>query len=91
LGQSWPPWTGTAPDKTYNDPAKADKMARETFEKMIVAKEFLNPEYGANRASAKWDDIRPLVEKFNRAKKDSDKEKILRQLADLLGVSGGDH
>ncbi len=73
---------GHAPDKTYNDPDKADKMASDTFSRMQNALTI-----GIKRGSEtttysglSWNKIAPMVQAFNRAKTPEEKQKIIGQI-----------
>ena len=83
LGQGWPPWTGTGPDKTYNDPAKADTMARDTFNVLESSASRIDKQFGANFKALDWKVVSPLVQSFNRARTPEDKQKVLGQILDL--------
>ncbi|MCU1264562.1 MAG: Cell well associated RhsD protein [Acidobacteria bacterium] len=85
LGQGWPPWTGTAPDKTYNDPAKADRMAFDSYNRLTTAATVL---YNNHKISflykpLEWKVVSPLVQAFNRAKTPEEKQKIIAQINTL--------
>jgi RHS repeat-associated protein len=83
LGQGWPPWTGTGPDKTYNDPAKADTMARDTFNLLVSSASRIDKQLGANFKALDWKVVSPLVQSFNRARTPEEKQKALGQIQDL--------
>jgi hypothetical protein len=74
-------YAGTAPDKTYNDPAKADAMAKASYGSLSAAATRLgvNPN---NKVA--WSKIDKLVGAFNRAKTKDEKDKILGQLRDVI-------
>lgn len=78
-GQLWPPWTGSTPDKTYNDPAKADRMAKATFDALVkAASKFAKAQSGLQIGKpVAWEKIEPYVQAFNRAKTDEDKAKAI--------------
>ena len=84
MGQLWPPWTGTTPDKTYNDPGKADAMAAGTYAALVtfgLALTSKKYENGIKVAGAvPWETVKPYVERFNRARKDKEKLQILEEL-----------
>jgi RHS repeat-associated protein len=85
LGQGWPPWTGTAPDKTYNDPAKADRMALDSFNRLTTAATVL---YNNQKVSFLYKPLdqkvlNPLVQSFNRARTPEEKMKIVNQIKTL--------
>ncbi len=67
---------GTAPDKTYNDPAKADRMAKDTYDILIKASGLLTRTAGA----IDWKAINPYVQRFNRATTAKEKSKALTEL-----------
>jgi RHS repeat-associated protein len=71
---------GHAPDKTYNDPAKADRMAKDTYTKLSAAADRLGIK-GNKVAFAKID---KLVSAFNKAKTTEEKNKILGQIKDVI-------
>ena len=64
---------GHAPDKTYNDPEKANRMARDTYNRVRQYLQAITgqpvPDY--------WDQIRDQVDRFNRARTAHEKRKIL--------------
>ena len=64
---------GVAPDKTYLDAAKADRMARDTFDRLLSARTSL----GADGTPVEYEQIRSSVEAFNRA--DTPDEKTVAQ------------
>jgi RHS repeat-associated protein len=72
---------GHAPDKTYNDPAKADRMAKDTYGKLTAAADRLGINSSNRVAFAKID---KLVSAFNKAKTTEDKNKILGQIRDTI-------
>ncbi len=55
---------GHAPDKTYNDVNKADRMAKRVFDILVSAKQTINDAKGKNPVS--YDDIESLIKDFNR-------------------------
>jgi hypothetical protein len=67
-------WKGHAPDKTYNDPEKANTMAEDTYKHMLL---FLNS-LGKN-VPDRWDKFKTRVDQFNRAKTIREKERILAE------------
>ncbi len=71
----------TAPDKTYNDPGKADNMAKDTYQRLSAAAQRLG--ITPNNQVA-WSKIDKLVGDFNKAKTKADKDKILGQLRDVI-------
>ena len=64
---------GKAPDKTYNDPEKANRMARDTYN---FLREYLQRITG-RPVPDHWERIRDQVDRFNRARTASEKKKIL--------------
>jgi RHS repeat-associated protein len=73
---------GHAPDKTYTDPDKADRMAGDTYSRMQNALTI-----GIRRGSetryytaVDWKKIAPMVQAFNRAKTPEEKQKIIDQI-----------
>jgi RHS repeat-associated protein len=72
----------TAPDKTYNDIPKADRMAKDTFSILINA--------SPNKAKAvTWELLSPFVHRFNAAKNEKDKMAILKEMADAVAKAVG--
>ena len=71
---------GFTPDKTYNDPVKADRMGQDTFERLVAAAARLP---GGGYKPLDWKTISPLVQAFNRARTDKDKQRALQQILDL--------
>jgi len=61
---------GHAPDKTYNDWQKADRMAQDTFTRLLGAMESVELNRLGRREgpSISWDDIKPYVTQFNQAR-----------------------
>jgi RHS repeat-associated protein len=72
---------GHAPDKTYNDPGKADKMAKDTYTKLSAAADKLGVSKD-NRVA--WEKIDKLVSKFDAAKTADEKKKILDQIKEVI-------
>jgi hypothetical protein len=70
----------SAPDKTYNDPEKADVMAMRTFQVLQFAADRL----GQHGHQVSWDLIADRIREFNRAKKAKEKKRILDELEGLL-------
>jgi hypothetical protein len=72
---------GHAPDKTYNDPLKADRMAKDTYERLRAAADRL----GIDKSnSVAWQKIDKLVGAFNRARTPIEKSKILAELIEVI-------
>ena len=70
---------GHAPDKTYNDVAKADRMARATYNTILNSRGAFS--VGGQTVpfgkAVPWAKIAPMVHDFNAAKTDADKQKAL--------------
>jgi RHS repeat-associated protein len=66
-------WHG--PDKTYNDPDKANQMARDTYD---AIRQYIQSITGMP-VPDEWDDIADRVNNFNRARSANDKKKYLCQ------------
>jgi hypothetical protein len=65
---------GSAPDKTYNDVAKADKMAEQTYASLLRAKNVLQTRFNRPTQEVQFDRvIRSLVNGFNTARSPGDK------------------
>jgi RHS repeat-associated protein len=64
---------GTAPDKTYNDVEKANRMADGTYQHMLNFLQKLGVTTTSN-----WADVRDRVDQFNRTRTITEKEKILQ-------------
>jgi RHS repeat-associated protein len=73
---------GHAPDKTYNDPGKADNMAYDTFSRMTTAVTLLvkNGKESISYAALDYKSISPMVQAFNRANTAEEKKKIINQI-----------
>jgi RHS repeat-associated protein len=73
---------GHAPDKTYNDPIKADTMAQDTFTRMTKAVTLLvkNGKETISYAAVDWKSVSGMVGAFNRAKATDEKKKIINQI-----------
>jgi uncharacterized protein RhaS with RHS repeats len=71
----------TAPDKTYNDPAKANKMAKDIFDQLISAAKRLGVD---PKGQVDWSKIGGLVDSFNQAKTDKDKANILSKIRSTI-------
>jgi RHS repeat-associated protein len=77
---------GTAPDKTYNDPAKANTMAQDAFSRLASAVSVM----GVNPAhKVAWGQISELVGKFNKEKSIAEKKKILDKIKAIVNQSRG--
>ena len=63
------------PDKTYNDPEKANRMARDTYN---AIREWLEAQTG-NHVPDHWNKIAGQVDRFNRARTAHEKKKALCQ------------
>jgi RHS repeat-associated protein len=70
-----------APDKTYTDPAKANQMATDTYQRLTTAAARLgvNPN---NKVA--WSKVDKLVGDFNKARTTQDKNKILGQIREVI-------
>ncbi len=73
----------TAPDKTFKDPAKADKLAQVTYEKLLVA----GKRTGAAGAIVPWEKIDTLVKDFNKEKDSKKKQDILNRIREGIRQS----
>jgi hypothetical protein len=69
---------GHAPDKTYNDPAKADRMAANTFSILTRAASKLMSGSQYRPLSAKQ--VAKLAAAFNRAQTANAKQRVLNEL-----------
>jgi len=72
---------GHAPDKTYNDPGKADNMAKDTFQKLAAAADKLGIS-ATNKVA--FEKVDKLVSAFNKATTTDAKNKILGQIRDVV-------
>ena len=73
---------GHWPDKTFNQPGRADVMALDTFNRMKSALSRL-VRYGkepVHYKAVQWKTIRPMVEDFNRARTPQEKQRIINQI-----------
>lgn len=77
---------GHAPDKTYNDPKKANVMARASYDAIIGSKgTFMY--HGQNmawRPATPWNAIKGAVNDFNSAKTKAGKDAALKRLRELI-------
>jgi len=64
------------PDKTYKDPAKADRMGEDTYNRLVGAAARL----GGSVQAMPWKIARPYINRFNRATGDEQKQAILAAL-----------
>jgi RHS repeat-associated protein len=76
--ERYPPWRGHLfqghrPDKTYNDPERANRMARDTYNHL---RQYLQVTTGQS-VPDHWDQIREHVDRFNRARTAHEKRKTL--------------
>jgi hypothetical protein len=71
---------GHAPDKTYNDPDKADRMAKATFDLLVGAKGAL----GESNKRLDYKLISPYIRAFNRATAPQAKQEQLQQIERLV-------
>jgi hypothetical protein len=75
---------GHAPDKTYNDPAKALTMAFETYTRLNQAADNL----GISRSDrAAWGQIKSAVVDFNLAKTQKDKDDAMQRLIGAIAAA----
>jgi hypothetical protein len=63
---------GGAPDKTYNNPEKANHMARDSYNHL---RQYLQVTTG-QPVPDQWDQVREQVDRFNRARTAHEKRKI---------------
>ena len=70
---------GSAPDKTYYDPEKADRMAYDTYVRLIAAGNRL----GTMNSSVAGSDIAPHVRAFTRARTAADKSAALARILSI--------
>jgi RHS repeat-associated protein len=71
---------GTAPDKTYNDPGKANKMAQDTLSRLNSAAGRM----GNPNSKVAWEKIGTLVGQFNQATSKDEKKRILDQIRNIV-------
>jgi len=74
---------GHAPDQTFNDVPKADRMARDTFDRLVEAINDFSKRFGGQVSNYRipWNDtIADYVHQFNAARERSQKAAILAQL-----------
>jgi RHS repeat-associated protein len=76
---------GHAPDKTYNNPGKADRMALDSFNRLTTAATVLFNNQKISFLYKPLDQkvLNPLVQSFNRAKTPEEKMKIVNQIQTL--------
>jgi RHS repeat-associated protein len=72
---------GHAPDKTYNDPGRADNMAKDTYGRLSAAAARLGID---PQNQVAWSRIAKLVGDFNKARTRDEKDKTLGQLRDVI-------
>jgi hypothetical protein len=74
-------WTH-APDKTYNDIPKADRMAQDTFTRLVEARNFLDGQGRLEQGSKPiaYSEIRGLVTQFNSATTEAQKSNLIQQI-----------
>lgn len=72
---------GTAPDKTYNDPAKADRMAVDTYNRLVAAANRMTADPGSRVA---YNKIARLVGDFNRARTSEYKSRVLTEIRQVI-------
>jgi hypothetical protein len=76
-------FAGHAPDKTFNDVPRADRMARDTFDKLVQARNILGRRFAAQVSNngVPWNEtLAKYVHDFNTAREGSQKTEILQQL-----------
>jgi RHS repeat-associated protein len=77
---------GHAPDKTYKRVGRADRMAADSYEKLVdaisimLAKGTVKTKY----AAVPLDEIRDYIHRFNKARKRDDKRKILGEAVQAI-------
>lgn len=70
-------FAGHAPDKTYNDPKKANEMAEDTYNRLMDAAK----RFGPTATPVPFDNsIRKFINNFNRSRSDSRKRRALQGL-----------
>jgi RHS repeat-associated protein len=76
---------GHAPDKTYNNPGKADRMALDSFNRLTTAATVLFNNQKISFLYKPLDQkvLNPLIQSFNRAKTPEEKMKIVTQIQTL--------
>jgi RHS repeat-associated protein len=70
---------GHTPDKTYSDPAKADRMAKDTFDILMGA----SSQFTRSGPAVSWKAISPYVQRFNRAG-EKDKRRAFNDLVNAV-------
>jgi RHS repeat-associated protein len=75
---------GHAPDKTYTDPAKALRMAHDTYNKLSAAADKMGVPR-SNRVA--WNAIRGSIVNFNLAHSKKEKDKYLQQIRDTIAAA----
>ena len=73
---------GHAPDKTYNDPAKAYRMAQSTYRSLVRGAARMGV---STSARTPWSKVSASVNKFNRAKTEAEKARIIAKLREDVG------
>jgi RHS repeat-associated protein len=74
---------GHKPDKTYNDPAKALRMAFDTYSRLNQAADKLGIPRGDRAA---WGQIKSAVVAFNLAKTEKDKDAAMQRLIGVIAA-----
>jgi RHS repeat-associated protein len=71
-----------APDKTYNNPEKADQMAEATYNTLVTAATVMQSrgQVSVVYAPLPWKVVRPYAQAFNRARTPEEKARILSEL-----------
>jgi hypothetical protein len=75
---------GHGPDKTYNDPAKAMKMAVDTYSRLNQAADKMGVP-GSDRVA--WGQIESAVGAFNKATTDKEKDAAIQSLIGVMAAA----
>src|SRR5262249_54061775 len=70
----------TKPDKTYNDVPKANRLAAETYNRLLAAATTL----GMDNVPTPFEDLVQLINDFNVAKSDQDKANALEHIKGVI-------
>lgn len=70
------------PDKTYNNPEKADQMAEATYNTLVTAATVMQSKGQVSGVyePLPWKVVRPFAQAFNRARTPEEKARILSEL-----------
>jgi hypothetical protein len=81
---------GHAPDRTFNDIPRADRMAEDSFNRLVQARNFLAGQgrLGASAEPMDYSQIRGLVNQFNGARTAAEKNNLIQQIQ--RRISGAD-